>query len=137
MLGRAAGPVTGFSAAVKLACRTRAGGGSAEDALCEACGRWLGRHGGQVHHRINRQMGGSRFRNTIVHAALLCGDPFTGCHGAATRLSGRMKAMGFVLLSTQDPAAEPVMLHGEQGGATVWLTKDGRYSAARPGDVAA
>ena len=129
--------MTGFSAAVKLACRTRAGNGDPYEARCEACGRWLGMTGGQVHHRQNRQMGGSRLRNTIMNASLLCGNVYELCHGAATRLSDRMKAMGFVLLSTQDPAAESVMLHGQQSGVTVWLTPEGGYSAVSPAEAVA
>jgi hypothetical protein len=29
-----------------------------------------------------------------------------------------------------------IMLHGEQGGASVWLTDDGRYSLTAPGMAA-
>ena len=117
---------TGFSPAVKLAARTRAGGGDPTDARCEADGVWLGLHGGQVHHRMNRQMGGSRTRNTIQNAALLCGDPYTGCHGAATREEQRMRDRGFVLNSGQNPLLVAIRPYGA-GQAPRWLTAGGGY----------
>ena len=130
---------TGFSRSVKLAVRKRAGNGDIEQAACECCGVWLGRYGGQVHHRLNRGMGGSKLRNGIQNAALLCGTPddLDTCHGKATRapVSSRMYAMGFCLKDGQDPTAEPLMLHGEQGGVLVRLTPDGAYEPARPGEV--
>ncbi len=43
-----------------------------------------------------------------------------------------MHAMGYYLESWQDPRAEPVMVHGLQGGASVWLTADGKYSTTLP-----
>jgi len=118
---------TGFTAAQRLLIRTRAGSGDPEQALCEACGIWLGRAGGQVHHRQNRQMGGSRRRNRVSNGALLCGTPEVGDHGEATRLAPRMKEMGFVLESWQKPEQEPFMLHGEQGGLLVWADDSGNY----------
>jgi hypothetical protein len=127
---------TGFSQATKLAVRTRAGHGDADCASCEACGRHLGRLGGQVHHRLNRQMGGSKLRNGIQNAALLCGTPddYSTCHGKATRLNAHMKGAGWVLESGQDPALESVMLHSAGGGGmTAWLAADGSYSLTMPG----
>lgn len=126
---------TGFSPAVKLAVRTRAGGGDPGEACCEACAIWLGLRGGQVHHRQNRQMGGSRLRNGIQNAGLLCGTPddFTTCHGRATRLDDHMRGAGWVLETGQDPAAESVMLHDASGGGlTVWLAADGTYAYEAP-----
>ncbi len=123
---RRAEPRTGFPPSVKRACRVRAGNGSIEEAACEACGRWLGRYGGQVQHIRARGTGGS---SGIENAALLCGTPQSGCHGACERRDARYRAMGFWLYSSDEP--QPVMLHGEQGGATVWLTDDGRYVTER------
>lgn len=126
---------TGFSAKVKLAVRTRAGNGEAADASCEACGRFLGLRGGQVHHRIDRGMGGSRLRNGIQNASLLCGVPndYTTCHGKATRGDAHMRAQGFVLDTGQNPAAESILLHGLDRGDQMWLTADGGYSPKPPG----
>ena len=73
--------------------------------------------------------GGTGGSNSIENAALLCGTPQSGCHGACERRDARYRAMGFWLYSSDEP--QPVMLHGEQGGATVWLTDDGRYVTER------
>lgn len=130
-------PETGFSRSVKLAIRKRAGNGDPDQAACEACGCWLGRYGGQVHHRQNRGMGGSKLRNGVQNAALLCGTPddLGTCHGKATcaPISAGFYEMGFCLKDGQDPAAESLMLHGRDGGITVWLAGDGSYSLSSPG----
>lgn len=128
---------TGFSPAVKLAVRTRAGNGDIDFARCECCAVWLGRYGGQVQHRVARGSGGRGPKapwwiNAIVNAALLCGTSFTGCHGRAERREDDMEAMGFWLESTANPALESLMLHGDQGGVTVWLAADGSYAYEAP-----
>jgi hypothetical protein len=122
---------TGFSPAVKLSVRKRAGHGDVDDASCEACGVWLGTDRGQVHHRMDRQMGGSKLRNGIQNAALLCGNPvdFTTCHGKATRGDKDLgpDATGWWLEHGQNPALIPVIVHGI--GMPVYLTRAGTYSA--------
>ena len=117
---------TGFPARVKLAVRTRAGMGDPDDAVCEACGLWLGRRGGQVHHIIDRGMGGCTLAviNGPANAALLCGDPFSGCHGLATKFDAGIGAKGFWLSHSADPRLEPMTLHG---GVKAWRSEDGRY----------
>jgi hypothetical protein len=125
---------TGFSAAVKLGTRKRAGGGDPDEACCEPCGRWLGRYGGQVHHRQNRQMGGSKLRNGIQNAGLLCGTPASLCHGDATLGTEAMKDTGWVLRSGTDPASTAVTLHD---GRRVLLGADGQYKTAPAEGVAA
>lgn len=117
---------TGFPARVKLAVRTRAGMGDPDDAVCESCGMWLGRYGGQVHHLIDRGMGGCTLTmiNSPVNAVLLCGDPFTGCHGLATAFDAGIGARGFWLKRGTDPRREPMTLHG---GVLAWRSEDGRY----------
>lgn len=126
---RRADPRTGFPPSVKRAVRLRSGLGDIHLAACEACGCWLGRYGGQVQHIRARGMGGSRLLDGITNAVLLCGTPQSGCHGACERRDARYRAMGFWLYSADEP--QPVMLHGEQGGVTVWLTDDGRYVTER------
>jgi hypothetical protein len=129
---------TGFPQSVKLAVRIRAGNGDPDEARCEACGRWLGRRGGNVHHRINRQMGGSKYRNTVQNAGLLCGTPLTLCHGDATAMDRDMLGAGWVLDSGQDPAQEPVMLFDASGGGRIaWLAADGTYADEAPKGAAA
>ena len=127
---------TGFPARVKLAVRVRAGMGDAGDAVCEACGRWCGRRpdgslAGQVHHIIDRGMGGCALAviNGPANAALLCGDPFSGCHGLATKFDAGIGAKGFWLSHSADPRLEPMTLHG---GAKAWRSEDGRYLFEQP-----
>jgi len=119
---------TGFSRAVKLAVRTRAGNGDPDQARCEACGKWLGRRLGQVHHRAGRGSGGctDEVVNSCANAALLCGTALTGCHGLATafKLGG-----GFVIKHGTTPEYDPrnvsIMLASRHGSGTAYLAQDG------------
>jgi hypothetical protein len=126
---------TGFSDAVKALTRSRA------LFHCEACGCWLGEHGGQVQHILARCAGGSKdpLINSVVNAALLCGTPMTGCHGLCETRDRRMHAEGFWLEHGQDPAAEPFLWHAPGGtsGVLRWRTADGGYSDGPPGEMAA
>jgi hypothetical protein len=134
--GKLTPPAPGeFSRETKLLTRFRAGNGEIEAALCEACGRWLGRHEGQVQHIIGRGMGGCRDEviNSIVNAALLCGTPLTGCHGLATAFDADIGARGFWLPRGTDPRLAPMMLASEHGsGVLVWRSPGGRYLFERP-----
>jgi hypothetical protein len=135
-----------FSDATKLLCRTRAGNGDVKHALCEACGIWLGEEGGQIQHIVARGSGGRGPKApwwiaSVVNAALLCGTPFTLCHGRCERREAEMgpDGMGFWLKDAHDPSKESFMLHGRDGGATFYRTVDGGYSTAPPavaGDAA-
>jgi hypothetical protein len=124
---------------VKLLVRTRAGLGEIEDAVCESCGRHLGRYGGQVQHIIARGMGGTTrpVLGTAANGALLCGltpqDP-DGCHYRAESRDAGMRARGFWLEQGSDPAAEPMTLHS---GAVIWRSEDGSYLFGAPGTVSA
>jgi len=128
-------PETGFSRSVKLKVRTRAGNGDPDKAMCEACGLWLGRRHGQVHHIIGRGMGGCKgaLLNSPANAALLCGTPYAGCHGLATALDREIGARGFWLPQGTDPRTVPMMLASEHGsGVLVWRTEAGTYSFEAP-----
>lgn len=131
---------TGFTTAQRLDVRTRAGLGDAYQALCEICGIWLGLYGGQVHHRHNRQSGGSRLANVLSNGVLACGTPESGCHGKCTIATGpamaAMKDRGFVLVTGQKPQLVPIMLPGS-GGRPTWLTDEGTYAAEAPIEEAA
>jgi hypothetical protein len=72
--------------------------------------------------------------NSIVNGVLLCGTPYTGCHGACEdRTNRHMLATGFRLEENQHPAEEAILLHGEHGsGIKVWLTEAGTYSSYSP-----
>ena len=124
-----------FSRETKLMARLRAGNGEIEAAMCEACGLWLGRCGGQVQHIVGRGMGGCRdaIINGITNAALLCGTPSTGCHGLATAFGAEIGARGFWLKHGTDPRFAPMMLASPHGsGILVWRSADGRYLFEQP-----
>jgi hypothetical protein len=134
---RAAPKNTGFSEKVKLAVRKRAGNGDPDQACCEACGIWLGCHGGQVQHIVARLMGGRGRKapwwfQTAANGALLCGTPQTGDHGLCEVRDPQMGAMGFWLPSSANALTVPMMLHGAQGGVLVWRSADGRYLLRAP-----
>jgi hypothetical protein len=121
-----------FTPKVKLLVRKRAGRGDVFEAACEACGKWLGEHGGEIQHRDARGMGGSKdpVVNSAANAALLCGHgaaPIrSGCHGACEDNDEDMHGMGFWLKEGQDPRTESIMLHGAgRGGLTLFLAADG------------
>jgi hypothetical protein len=119
---------TGFSTRVKLLVRARAGYGDPEDAACEACGKHLGRLGGQVHHLIDRGMGGCTLAviNGCANAALLCGIPQDKktCHGLATAFDLEIGERGFWLKHEDDPRLKAMTLHS---GARARRTEDGQY----------
>jgi hypothetical protein len=115
---------TGFSRRVKLQVRTRAGRGDAAEALCEACGLWLGRRHGECQHLVARGMGGTSnpLLSTAANAALLC----RGCHQTAESRDREMGARGFWLPQGTDPRMVPMMLASEHGsGVLVWRAEDG------------
>lgn len=128
---------TGFTSAVKLAIRARAGDGDPDRAVCEGCYKWLGRDGGQFQHRLARGMGGSASAiiNSVQNGLLLCGTPRTGCHGLAESRHPRAYAAGLWLAAGDDPAWVPVYPHALAPGrpgefrhlTRVWLLEDGTY----------
>ena len=125
--------MTGFSPRVRKLVRTRAGGGDPHDACCESCGTWLGERGGQLQHRLCRGAGGSKdpVESSAANAALMCGTPFSGCHGLAESRDPehRMEARGFVIRHGNGPAFDPrfvpLILVGD---VEVWLSEDGTLS---------
>ena len=151
----AAAGEAGFSRTVKLRVRKRAGSGFIEDALCESCGAWLGRYGGEVQHRASRGSGGSTDAviGGCANAVLLCGRGAapvrSGCHGRCEDRERDMRddAAGFWIrhgtTAEFDPRHVAIMLHGRDSGITVWLAEDGRgpdgtgYLLDPPEEVAA
>jgi hypothetical protein len=133
-------PVLGFSAEVKLLARIRSGRGDAAGAACEACGVRVGRHGGDIQHRVARGVGGCRDEvvNGLANAAVLCRD----CHRKAEARAPRMAAGdgGWWIKSGKgpehDPRFFPVLLRGE--GERRWLSDtEPVYLEAAPGLEAA
>lgn len=119
-----------FTPKVKLLVRKRAGNGDEFQALCEACGRWLGRDAGEFQHRAARGAGGCRDKiiNGPANCALMCPE----CH---RRAEGRdpclgMDDAGFWLehgtTAAYDPRNVPVKLASPHGsGVLVYLAADG------------
>ena len=135
--------MTGFSPRVRKLVRTRAGGGYAENACCESCGIWLGDHGGQLQHRLARGNGGSKdpVVSSAANATLMCGTPFTGCHGLAESRNPehRMEDRGFVIRHGVgpdfDPRYVPLTLLGD---VEEWLSEtEARYLYEPPIEEAA
>lgn len=133
------GRETGFPAAVKLAVRKRAGLGEVDEARCEACGRHLGRYGGEIQHRLARGAGGSRSTvvNGLANAALLDRD----CHSKAEARDEGMRLAGWWIRSGNgpghDPRFVPVTLASATGErVTVWLAEDGGYAHEPPAAAA-
>jgi hypothetical protein len=105
-----------------------------EGLRCAACGISLASPGAwrSVQHRLARGQGGG---NELWNLILLCGSATSpGCHRKCEDRGGHMNAQGFWLWSWQDPRTEPVMLHGDGGGITVWLDGTGGYSTEPPGE---
>lgn len=102
-----------------------------EKGCCAACGIYLPDSAWRsIQHRVARGQGGG---NETTNLVLLCGSATSpGCHRKCEDRDEHMHAAGFWLESWQDPASEPVMLHGADGGITVWLTDDGEYAYQRP-----
>lgn len=130
--------MTGFSPRVRRLVRTRAGGGDAHDACCEACGIWLGEHGGQVQHIVARGMGGCKLPviGSPANGAALCGlTARDGCHGLAERRDRTMRERGFWLPQGTDPRLMPMTLFG---GVVVWRSEtEPRYLYEPPRSEAA
>jgi hypothetical protein len=129
--------MAGFSDRVRKLVRTRAGSGDLFVATCEACGIWLGEHGGQIQHVVARGMGGTSnpVLSTLANATLLCGTAQTGDHGRAERRDPEMRDRGFWLPQGTDPRLMPMTLFG---GVVVWRSEtEPRYLYEPPAEEAA
>ncbi|HZR50048.1 MAG TPA: hypothetical protein VFB06_11070 [Streptosporangiaceae bacterium] len=129
---------TGFSRAVKILVRQRAGGGDIEQALCEACGVWCGPLLGEIQHIVARGMGGTSLAvlNSPANSGLLCGSAVlrSGCHGAAEKRDPQLEIRGFYIKGGRDPRTVPMTLYD---GREVYRTEDGRYAKKPPVEAAA
>lgn len=78
---------------------------------CRRCGRQIGQltiH--SIHHRLGRQMGGSRHTpgiNDPANLALVCGSGTTGCHGFIESHRTLAYRMGYLVHRGQNPADVP------------------------------
>jgi hypothetical protein len=133
-------PETGFSRAVKLAARTRAGKGDPAEARCECCGAWLGLSGGDYQHRLARGAGGSRSAvvNGVASAAVLCRP----CHALCESRDEGMRACGWWIRSGKgsdhDPRLVPVVSRTAAGDSEPrWFTESGGETDIDPRRAAA
>jgi hypothetical protein len=129
---------TGFSRAVKLLVRVRAGGGDLEKAACEACGVWCGPLLGEIQHIVARGMGGTSLAvmNSAANGSLLCGSAVlrSGDHGRAEARDTEMELKGFYVKGRKDPRLVKMTLFD---GREVYRSEDGRYLDKAPLEVAA
>jgi hypothetical protein len=92
---------------------------------CLLCGGGIGDRRGvdySIHHRKLRSQGGD---NSLPNLILLCGSGTTGCHGAVhAKPKWARKFGGWLLKSTDDPAAFPVLI--DKADRWVLLTPGGR-----------
>lgn len=106
-----------------------------DDWSCTWCGQPLNTSRDySLQHRRARGSGGSRREDTNSPANLLSvhGSATTECHGYIEGHPLEAKARGFRLDQGIDPLLEPVMIASLGGGASLFLTDDGRYSTAPP-----
>jgi hypothetical protein len=124
---------TGFTIGVRLRIRRRAGNGDVLEAVCEACGVWLGRTLGEIQHVIARGMGGTSLEvmNSAANGSLLCGAVAwqTGCHWEAEKRTAVMGAKGFYVGGSQDPRLVAMKLFD---GRERYRSEDGQYLESAP-----
>ena len=103
---------------------------------CARCGlAFAEKLGGySIHHRVLRSQGTD---NAPPNLLLLCGSGTTGCHGWAHANITAAREMGWLLLESQDPAAEPVMVAVPGGWRKYWLLPDGGRTTDAPEEAAA
>lgn len=112
---------TGPSAETVAACLARAGG------RCEVCAVGLGPRRGvdfSLHHRLPRQMGGTKDPaiNSPAAVGVLCGSGTTGCHGRIESRRAEAQASGWIVHRGTDPATVAVLIHRDRW---VYLTDSG------------
>jgi hypothetical protein len=76
-------------------------------------------------HRVAKGQGGLWQASNGLHG---CGSGTTGCHGWCHSNPAAARERGWMLLSTEDPAAAPVRLYD---GRRVWLDDRGLYVPVR------
>lgn len=101
---------------------------------CVVCGYPVSGERGiswSIHHRRPRGMGGSKRpdTNSPVNLVTVDGSGTTGCHGWLESHRAGAFCNGFLLMQHSDPAAIPLLLHGNRW---VYLTEDGQYSDDPP-----
>lgn len=103
---------------------------------CEVCGIGLGDRRGvdySIHHRLPRQMGGTRWAgcNLPSNLLLVCGSATTpgGCHATIESHRAGAVAAGWLVLSRTDPARVACLITRDRW---VYLNDSGEYSDEPP-----
>jgi hypothetical protein len=105
---------------------------------CVCCGVPVTGRQYSLQHRDARGMGGTRDSHSACPCNLvtMLGSAVTECHG---RVEGNRdpqdEAKGYALRHGQVARFSPVMVFGQDGGATLFPTCDGQWSTA-PGEAA-
>ena len=94
------------------------------DYACERCGKHAPNHGGQIHHRNPRKMGGTvrPEANAPNNLVLLC----AGCHADVESNRAQARKDGWLLQDYQPPEVFPLTrIDGRQfllvGEGRIWL----------------
>jgi hypothetical protein len=102
---------------------------------CARCGVNIAGRNHSIHHRVRRSQGGKNVPECLI---TLCGDGVRGCHGWVHQNPTEARAMGYLLLGTDDPAQVSVMYASEYAPwPRLWLTRDGKRVTADPSEAAA
>ena len=133
--GLAVGRDTGPDAETRAAVYRRDGN------QCVCCGTPLAGRPRSVGHRVRRSQGGSNETSNLLTFMGLGMNPFDpDDHHARidSRKQPEDEARGYSLRSFKDPRQEGVMIMSSSGsGQTLWLSDDGEYLFAPPGEEAA
>lgn len=95
-----------------------------DECSCVRCGRWLQGRPASRHHRKRRSQAARGEVHSPANLILLCGTGTTGCHGWVHAHPVEAREHGWMLRSTDDPKAVP-MLHSLYG----WVLLDERGRA--------
>lgn len=106
---------------------------------CVCCGRSILGRPHSVGHRLRRSQGGTNDAWNLVTLLGLGDGRLDDDHHKRidNRSDPHDEARGLTVRSHEDPALVPVMIHGENGGALLYLTSDFEYSERPPEQVSA
>src|SRR4249919_4099970 len=88
------------------------------------CCRRCGKPATNVHHRINRGMGGSKRTDDLTALVMLCGSGTTGCHGYVTTHPEEAYRTGWSI-PRRDPEPPETVPLVDLYGRAFWLEEDG------------
>src|SRR5215207_9270908 len=95
---------------------------------CQRCGRNIVDFPSSLHHRIPRQMGGSKSSagsavvDRVAGLVRICGTGTTGCHGTVESYRAEAYETGWLVHRNEDPSSIPLM---RLDGTEFFLTDEG------------